>query len=161
MKVKGFAALASAGVIGIVLAGSGFRAAVGQQNRDRQDRPEFTQRGEIEKTQRESGSSSEEKFGYASLQGCYAPMGEGKKDSRGAGIFDAGTPISKFYKVDLEFFSHGTIGGVPGEIYKTKVGGKEYYLLFSDRVYSDGYARIVVWKDGAYAMYVASRATQA
>lgn len=163
MKTKRIYELVLVCVAGMVLGGSGFLAAVGQEGQNRQDRPEFTQRGQMERTQRPGGaSSSGERYGYTSYQGAYAPMGEGNNGSWGAGVFSAGTPIPKFHKkVDLTFYQHGEIAGVSGDIYKSMVGGKEYYLLFSDYVFSDGYARVVVWREGLYTIYSSSRTPQA
>jgi len=161
MKTKRILELVLVCASGIVLGGFGFLSAVGQEGQNRQERPEFTQRGAMEKSQRTAGTSSE-KFGYTSYQGSYAPMGEGSTGSTGSGDFSAGTPVTKYYKkVDLAWFEHGEIGGVVGEIYKTNVGGKEYYLLFSDYVFSDGYARVVVWRDGLYTIYSSARVPQA
>ncbi len=118
---------------------------------------EFVQKGEIQQQVDRSATAppADEKYGYSCLQGSYAPMGKGAA-SKGAGCFKIG-PERMYYQVDLDYQYHGSIGGIPGDVYKTTVGGQDDYLLFSDYTYSDGYARVVTCKNGYYTPCPASK----
>lgn len=128
-------------VAAVILAGGA--AIVTAQ--DREDVPEFSMIGKIEKTPSPKAAPAAVKYGYSGLQGAYAVMEPGAAGSNGMGAFKAGGPVAKFYgKVALAYDSHANINGVEGELYKGIVGGVEYYFLFPDRPSSNGLYGVLI-----------------